>query len=124
MSMITPATFNLTIVKGADFSFTFDIDVSGTILNLTGYTVRSEIRKENKKSSTPVIETFSTAITAGAGTGYNSDITLSLTDTKTAAIVSPEGYYDVLLTSPSGEDTYYLRGKITFLDSVTEKPAP
>lgn len=121
MSMITPASFNITIVKGADFSFTFDIDVSGTILNLTGATVQAQIRKENKKSAT-LIDDFTVNVTTGAESGYDSDITLSLTDTETAAITASEGYYDVLVTDVSGNDTYYLRGKVTFLDSVTEKP--
>jgi len=121
MSMITPASFNLTIVKGADFSFTFDIDISGTVLNLTGATITAEIRKENKKSAT-LIETFTVAVTEGATSGYDSDITLSLTDVETDAITASEGHYDVLVTDVAGVDTYYLRGKVTFLDSVTEKP--
>jgi hypothetical protein len=121
MSMITPATFNITIVKGADFSFTFEIDVSGTVLNLLGATVTSEIRNSNKASDTLIVA-FTTALTTGAVTGYISDVTLSLTDDDTLAITDSEGVYDVLVTDASGVDTYYLRGRVTFLDSVTEKP--
>lgn len=121
MAMVVPASFNITIVKGADFSFAFDIDVNGTIMNLTGATVKAEIRMADKKAST-LIDEFTAAISEGAETGYDSDITLSLTDAETLAITAPEGYYDVLVTSAGGEDGYYLRGKITFQDSVTEKP--
>jgi len=123
MAMITPASFNLTIVKGADFSFTFDIDVSGTTLDLTGATVTSEIRTDAKRDADLILE-FTTAVTNGAVSGYPSDVTLSLTDyqTRPAAITESEGFYDVLVTDASGNDTYYLRGHVTFLDSVTEKP--
>jgi hypothetical protein len=119
--MITPASFNITIVKGADFSFSFEIDISGTVLNLTGATVLSEIRDSNKKSDN-LIETFTPTISIGSVTGYLSDITLSLTDAETALITESEGVYDVLVTDASNVDTYYLRGRVTFLDSVTEKP--
>lgn len=121
MSMITPASFNLTIVKGADFSFSFEIDISGTPLNLTGATVLSEIRDSNKKSD-DLIVAFTPTITIGSVTGYLSDITLSLTDAQTKLITESEGVYDVLVTDVGNVDTYYLRGKVTFLDSVTEKP--
>ena len=77
MSMITPASFNITIVKGADFSFAFEVDISGTVLNLTGATVTSEIRDSNKKSDN-LIATFTPTISIGAVTGYLSDITLAL----------------------------------------------
>ena len=120
MAMITPASFNLTIVKGADFSFSFDIDINGAALNLTGATVKSEIRKDRKKTSS-LIETFTVTVTVGSVSGYNSNITLSLTDTETSCITASEGSYDVLVTDPGGIDTYYLRGDVTFLDSVTEK---
>jgi hypothetical protein len=121
MSMITPASFNITIVKGADFSFAFEIDISGTVLNLTGATVTAEIRKENKKSAI-LIGTLTAVVSEGAVTGYPSDVTLSMSDEDSGAIIAPEGHYDVLVTDASGVDTYYLRGKVTFLDSVTEKP--
>jgi len=121
MAMITPASFGLTIVKGADFSFTFDIDVSGTTLNLTGATITAEIRKENNQAAT-LIATFTVAVTTGAVSGYDSDVTLSLTDVETLAITEPDGFYDVLVTDTGGVDTYYLKGAIAFLDSVTEKP--
>ena len=121
MAMITPASFNITIVKGADFSFAFDIDVSGTTLNLTGATVAAEIRKGSKKSD-DLLATFTDAVSIGALTGYLSDITLSLTAEETGEITASEGNYDVLISDAGGTDTYYLRGKVTFLDSVTEKP--
>ena len=121
MSMITPASFNITIVKGADFSFAFEIDINGTVLNLTGASVLAQIRQTNKKSD-DLIVAFTSAISIGAETGYLSDITLSLTDAQTAAIADSEGVYDVLVTDVGNIDTYYLRGKVTFLDSVTEKP--
>jgi hypothetical protein len=43
-------------------------------------------------------------------------------DVTTAAITAAKGFYDVLVTTAAAEDKFYLRGKVTFEGSVTEKP--
>jgi hypothetical protein len=52
----------------------------------------------------------------------NSEITISLTDTQTAAVTRTVGYYDVLVIDANGVDTYYLQGEIRFDGSATVKP--
>jgi hypothetical protein len=116
---ITPATRNLTVQRGDDFAFTFDIelDADGTvsILDLTDATVLSQIREKPEPAAT-LIHDFNVAMNA------SNEITLSLTDTVTAAITKNVGYYDVLVII--GDDkTHYLKGEITFLGTVTQQEA-
>jgi len=110
--MISPARLDLKIRRGADFSITFDIDVDGSVLDLTGATVQSQIRRSPARTS-PLIKDFTTALNPSTH-----EITLSLTDTETAALPVVDAAYDVLV-SLAGEDTYYLEGAITIMDSVT-----
>lgn len=121
MPQIEPGKQSLRIRKGVDFPFTFEIDIDGTVLDLTGATVLSQIR-ESQNRIAELITDFTVVVTSGAETGYLSDITLSLTDTQTAAIEQSEGFYDVLVIDGGGNDTYYLEGHVTFVGSTTVKP--
>jgi len=118
MSMITPAVYDLTIVRGADYSFLFDIDIDGTILNLAGASVYASIRKDPSREGVAV-DDFTVAVSVGTDTGYDSDVTLSFTDVETLAIDAGTYYYDVLVVGGSGDRTYYLSGKVNVLESVT-----
>ena len=131
--MITPATFDLTkenciggveypsqIIRGADFVFDFVIDIDGTSLDLTGATVSSQIRKSKKRTSSPPIADFTVTVTNG-DEAYLSNIALTLTDTETAAITAGDGFYDVLVVDSSGNDVYYVEGRVEIDGSVTVK---
>lgn len=120
MAMIIPAPFNLTIVKGADFSISFDIDINEVILNLTGATVKSQIRISQKRSSDLIVD-FNVETSIGDETGYLSDITISLTDAETEEIKQSAGFYDILVSDSTGVDIYYIRGRVVFIDTQTEK---
>lgn len=113
--MIIPAVQDLTIVRGADFDFTFDIDVDGTILDLTSAAVYSQLRVAERRGSTLILDFAVTVSTSN-------EISLSLTDEQTADIENSKGYYDVLVSDSSGNDDYYLRGKIDIIGTVTVKP--
>ena len=91
---------NLYIDQGTDFSITVDCtDVSGEVLNLTGYTAElAQIRKTY--SSSTVSATFSTSINASAG-----QVTLSLTDTQTSGLESGRYVYDLNITKTSTSET-------------------
>ena len=90
---------NLYIDQGTDFSITVDCtDVSGEVLNLTGYTAVAQIRKTY--SSSTVSATFSTSINASAG-----QVTLSLTDTQTSGLESGRYVYDLNITKTSTSET-------------------
>lgn len=115
MAMIIPDTYPLTIIRGRDF-YSPDFEFVG--LNTTGYTITSEIRELESQDAT-LIETFHVTNTPGA----SSTISLYLSETETAAITQDSGFYDLLMTDGSGNDYTYLRGKVTIIGSVTEKPA-
>ena len=46
----------------------------------------------------------------------------ALTDTQTAALTLSDGWYDVLVTDASADDTYYLEGHVSIEGTVTVKP--
>lgn len=108
---IKPATKDLRIQRGDDFAFTFDIEVDGVVLDLQAATVLSQIRSK-PESSASLIADFSVAVNG------DNEITLTLTDTETAAITASQGYYDVLVDI-AGDTTHYLRGEIVFTDTIT-----
>lgn len=112
---ITPAKKDLTIQRGDDFSFTFDIEIGGEVLDLSEATVLAQIREKAYWSAT-LIDDFTVAING------SNEITLSLTDTQTAAISHIIGYYDVLVVIGT-DKTHYLGGEITFKNTVTVQEA-
>ncbi len=121
MPQIYPGVHPIIIRKAAEFSFIFEIDIDDTVLDLTGATVLSQIRESRNRES-ELIADFTVGVTSGGDTGYLSDITLSLTDTQSAAIGQSEGFYDVLVIDGGGNDTYYLEGLVSFIGSATVKP--
>jgi hypothetical protein len=122
--MITAGKSNITVVLGEDFSFSFTIEVSDVLLDLSDATVISQVREQAHRTSDLIAEftcLVDDAATPNAAPTANV-ISLNLTDEETAAIECGEGYYDVLVIDVSGNDTYYLEGKVVFKESVTVKP--
>jgi len=104
---------NIFIDQGADFSLTVNVsDVDGSVLNLTGYTASSQIRKTYASSSAS--GTFTTAITAADG-----QVTLSLTDTVTTALPAGRYVYDLTVTSAAGITTRVVEGQAIVTPGVT-----
>ncbi len=107
------AVSNLYIDQGADFSTTLSLtDSNGDVLNLTGYSAVGQMRKTYGSST--VAATFTIALVAGTG-----QVTLTLTDTVTAALTSGRYVYDVLITDSSGDKTRILEGHATVTPSVS-----
>jgi len=103
---VSPGTYNITLQRRADYSVVLQFkDSTDTPINLTGWTVASQIW--NQPRTTKVVD-FTVAYT-NRSTGT---ITLSLTSEQTVLIDSTY-YYDVLLTNPSGVKEYYLEGTVT-----------
>jgi hypothetical protein len=122
MSQIVPGKQALHIIRGSEFSFgPFEIDIDGTILNLAGATVLSQVRASKSRIADLIAE-FTVAVTNGDDTGYPSDIELTLTDEETAALAQSGGWYDVLVIDVSNNDTYYLEGSVSIEGTVTVKP--
>lgn len=104
---------NLYIDQGTDFSITVDVtDSAGDILELTGYTAAAQIRKTY--SSSTVSATFATSIAELAG-----QVTISLTDTQTAALEAGRYVYDLNITSAAGVVTRVIEGQAIVTPGVT-----
>ena len=106
---------NLTIDQGT--TYTNDITVyqadGVTAMNLTGFTVASQIRKNYTSTS---YHTFTTTLSSPYTSGR---INMSLTATQTAAIKAGWYYYDVEITNSAGTVTRVMEGKIHFKPNVT-----
>jgi len=109
---------NMVIEQGATFNpvFTYK-DENDTLINLTGYTARMQIKL--KRTSPSTIED----LTDGNGKiilgGAAGTITLLLTDTETAAYTFTSAVYDLELINGSGAVTRLLQGSVTLSTEVT-----
>lgn len=105
---------NLFIDQDADFTTTVTInDSAGTALDLTGYTALAMIRKTYQSTTaTTFTSTFVSPRTSG-------QITISLTDTQTAALEAGRYVYDMVITDSSGNKTRVVEGIATVNPSVS-----
>lgn len=105
---------NLFIDQGTDFSINVDVtDALGEVLNLTGYSTAAQIRKTYSSSSAAATFTTST------GTPSEGKVTMSLTDTQTAALEAGRYVYDLNITSSGGVTTRVVEGQAIITPGVT-----
>lgn len=103
---------NLTIDQGATFSSIITItDEDGDIVDLTGYTGASQLRKHYTSSNSTA---FSVSITANTG-----EVSLSLSANQTSNLVAGRYVYDVEITNSSNVVSRVLEGIITVTPNVT-----
>ncbi len=113
---------DITIYKGNDFvSEPFEIrDKYGSLQDPELWGVQAQIRVSDDASS-ELIASF-TVLHEEVEPGWKV-FRLSLSDVQTRAVSQKAGYYDVLVVSPDGVDSTEVKGKITFLNIVTDKNA-
>lgn len=105
---------NLFIDQDADFTTTVTInDSNGSALDLTSYTALAMIRKTYQSTSAT---TFTSTFASDRTTGQ---ITISLTDTQTAALEAGRYVYDLVITDSSGTKTRVVEGIATVNPSVS-----
>ena len=105
---------NLYIDAGADYSIIVTANQgNGDPLNLTGYTIRSQIRKSY---ASPTAHDFTASVYAELA----GKIRLSLTAAQTAAIKPGRYLYDVEITSAGGEKRRVLEGIIIITPEITQ----
>ena len=105
---------NLFVDAGANYSNIITVAASnGQPLDLTGYTVASQMRKSYQSSTAYNF----TASVYNAATGK---VRLQLTDTQSAAIPAGRWLYDVEITSPSGTKTRVVEGIVTVSPQITQ----
>jgi|APGre2960657373_1045057.scaffolds.fasta_scaffold141879_1 hypothetical protein len=105
---------HLVIDQGTTFSFSITVtDIQGNPINLTGYTLTSQLRKSyNSNTYTAFVVTAPTPLTG--------EMTLSLTATTTSSLKYGRYVYDVEIRSASNEVTRVLEGIITVNPEVTK----
>ena len=105
---------NLYVDAGSTYSNIITVSASnGQPLNLTGYTVASQMRKSYQSS---VAYSFTASIYSAA----NGKVRLQLTDGQSAAIPAGRWLYDVEITSPSGATTRVVEGIVTVNPQITQ----
>lgn len=105
---------NLFVDAGANYSNIITVAASnGQALDLTGYTVASQMRKSYQSSTA---YNFSASIYQAA----SGKVRLQLTDTQSAAIPAGRWLYDVEITSPSGTKTRVVEGIVTVSPQITQ----
>ena len=90
-------------------------DANGNEIDLTGYTLRAQMRKSYGATSY-------TAFTTAAPTPATGELVIALTDTQTSALKAGRYVYDVEIVAPAGEGstvTRVLEGIITVTPEVT-----
>lgn len=105
---------NLFIDQGTDYTITVDVtDASGNVQDLTGYTSAAQIRKTYASSA--VASTFTTDVS-----GVSGQVTLSLTDTQTAALADGRYVYDLNITDTNtAVTTRVVEGQAIITPGVT-----
>ena len=112
-------TYNITVEQGATFERTITVADDGVARDISGYTIRMQVRKRRSDTDTFLdIDTTSgeIAITDAA----NGIFTITLSATTTAALAEVSGYrYDLELEDGSGVVTRLLEGSFRVSAEVT-----
>ena len=106
---------NIIINSDADYLKEFTAkDDTGTVIDLTGYTVAAQLRKTYASSASTTFAPVIVSATLGT-------FTLALTDVQTATGTLERGrhVYDVTITDGSGDITRIQEGIATVSPSVT-----
>ncbi len=110
---ISPGTYDMTIQRRSDHTVNVTLkDSNGTAINLTGYTLASQIWDTVRTSK--AADATCTVTNASGGT-----FDWKLTDTQTATLIAEEYKYDVRLTNPAGLHEYWIEGTIYMNEGYT-----
>tara|TARA_E500000178_G_C17029989_1_gene760087 strand:+ start:22 stop:360 length:339 start_codon:yes stop_codon:yes gene_type:complete len=105
---------NFTLEQGATFDRQITVQENNQALNLTGYSVRMQMRSTHDSST--IALTFTTTVASPATEGK---INLIATATDTAAIEEGIYVYDLEIESSGGSVTRLLEGQVTVSPEVT-----
>ena len=112
--MIYPGTYNLVIYRKSSFDLLLRFK-SGPLkvpMNLGGYNILAQLWDA---AGTYAVDSFQVD-TDSAEIG---EITLYLSSAQTTALYSG-GKYDLKLVEPSGKEYYYLKGRYTIKEGLTD----
>jgi len=105
---------NLFVDAGASYSNIISVAATnGQPLNLTGYSVASQMRKSYQSST-------AYNFTASVFNAEQGKVRLQLTPQQSEAIPAGRWLYDVEITSPSGSKTRVVEGIVTVNPQITQ----
>jgi hypothetical protein len=105
---------NLFVDSGSDYSNIITVSsTSGQPLNLSGYSVASQMRKSYSSST-------AYAFTATVYDAANGKVRLQLSASASSVIPAGRWLYDVEITSPSGTKTRVVEGIVTITPQITQ----
>jgi hypothetical protein len=105
---------NITIDQGTDFSSSIDVtDADGDAVNLTGYTVKGQIRKTYTSSTAVDLTCAVSNATAGI-------VSIALAAAQSNAMKPGRFVYDVEITASGGSKTRVLEGQVEITPGVTQ----
>lgn len=112
--------YNTTIEKGATFSLSITYkDASGNAVDLTGWTVRMQVR-ETPADSSPILTSEGGSPTIVMTKNSSGVITVTISATTTSTIEVPTAYYDIeAQETATGLVRRVLRGRIVVSPEVT-----
>lgn len=111
-------TKNLTINKGSSYRIEFLLSKDGNRVNLTGYSVRGQIRPSS--SSSVVLLNMNSANLLLTVDNSNSTIQMYLPESFTRRVSQSYAVYDIELLNNIGEVSRIVSGLITFVPEVTQ----
>jgi hypothetical protein len=117
----------LVIPKGGYYELEFWFEDDGIVRNLSGSTVRIQVRKEKSQKCPHILCEFAVTIDNSVE-GYpeaDGNVVLGILEkADTIDIDEDYGYFDVLVIDTGGKPDYPFGGKVQFTPTVTEVPTP
>lgn len=111
-------SYKLEIDQGTDVSFPVVLkDSSGTVIDLTGYTARMQIRPFIASST--IIDELTTGNGRAVITAAEGKVAFTFPHDKTAAYPAGNARYDIEIESADGEVTRVLEGAFVVRPEVT-----
>ena len=106
---------NIVVNTGTTFSQSFTLESINTnsVLDLTDYTIKSEMRKH--PGSTTGVTTFTSTIASAAG----GVVTIGLSTNQTAALKPGRYVYDIILTDDDGIRDRVVEGMVIVSQGAT-----
>jgi hypothetical protein len=114
--MQAPGYLDLDCWQGANFDYQLTWTVSGSAVNVTGYSARMQVRQYADSTATVLSLVNGTGITLGGTAGT---ISLSAVATATSAITAGQFIYDLELVSGAGYVTRLVEGNFVVYAEVT-----
>lgn len=94
-------SLKINVVQGDDVNLIITVkDKTGTVINLTGITAATFTAKQAGASSASVTKTLGSGV--GVTSAVGGILTISLTDTDTAAMAAGKHFFEIQITDSSG----------------------